>query len=70
MRLDFVDLTDTPLEFYCNFAGDGVEYWDYAFSAVFGEEHHYRSLSSSEIEQLRENCQRILSATAEIDGVY
>lgn len=68
--LNFADLTDTNFKFTCDFAGDGVEYWDYDFCAEIHDEKHFRSMSACEIEQLRDNCKRILQATDSTQGGY
>jgi hypothetical protein len=67
-KLDFADLTDTDFKFSCYFAGDGVDYWDYDFCAENYDEKHFRTMSQYEIEQLRDNCKRILQATDLIHG--
>lgn len=68
--MNFVDLTDTEYSFSCDFAGDACEYWDYDFSVERWDDKYMRNLSRSEIEQLRENCKRILQATDDIQGGY
>lgn len=59
----FADLTDTEYDFKCEFSGDACEYWDYDFSVEQWDDQYSRNLSRMEIEQLRENCKRILQAT-------
>lgn len=68
--MNFADLTDTDFKFNCEFSGDGCDYWDYDFSITYGDEKYSRDMSSSEIEQLRENCKRILQVTSEFQGGY
>jgi hypothetical protein len=59
----FADLTDAEYCFSCDFAGDACEYWDYDFSVERWDDKYSKNLSRIEIEQLRENCKRILQAT-------
>jgi len=66
----FADLTDTDFSFRCDFAGDACEYWDYDFSIERCDDRYSRNLSRMEIEQLRENCKRILEATEGCQGGF
>ena len=68
--MNFTDLTDTDYTFNCEFAGDACEYWDYDLSVESWDDKYCRSLSRMEIEQLRENCKRILDVTTGIEGAY
>lgn len=62
-RMNLADLCDTTFDFNCNFSGDACEYWDYDLTAKVHDYEYYRSMSRTEIEQLRDNCKRILQAT-------
>ena len=66
--MNFADLTDTEYFFRCEFAGDACEYWDYDFSVEKWDDKYSRSMSRFEIEQLRENCKKILRATEDFQG--
>lgn len=68
--MNFTDLTDTDYTFNCEFAGDACEYWDYDFHVESWDDKYCRSLSRTEIEQLRDNCKRILEVTTGIEGAY
>lgn len=68
--MSFADLTDTDFTFDCSFGGDAHTYWDYDFTAKIHDQEYYRSMSSMEIESLRENCKRILKATEGTQGGY
>lgn len=68
--MNFADLTDTDFTFQCEFSGDACEYWDYDFSIKHLDDRYSKNLSRSEIEQLRDNCQKILKATEGVQGVY
>ena len=64
----FVDLTDMTYVFNCSLADIECEYWDYNFSIdCLGDQYSW-DLSKNEIEQLRNNCKKILSATENIQG--
>lgn len=67
--MQFADLTDTSFKFTCDFEGDAVDYWDYSFSAIYKDQQYNRTMTRDELEELRANCKRILSATG-FDGVY
>lgn len=67
--MNITDLSDTEVRFDCEFSGDGVDYFDYHFSAlVHGETEYQAEMSRTEIEQLRDNCKRILEATSYFQG--
>lgn len=66
--MNIIDLTDTDFSFLCEFSEDACEYWDYDFSIERWDERYSQSLSQVEIEQLRENCKRILKATDGCQG--
>lgn len=68
--MNFADLTDTDYTFNCDFAGDACEYWDYDLSIRKGDDKYLRSISRTEIEQLRNNCKKILKATDDFQGGY
>jgi hypothetical protein len=68
--MTFADLTDTNYRFSLEFSGDAVDYFDFTFTASWRDENDYRELSRCEIDQLRDNCRRILEATKSIDGGY
>jgi hypothetical protein len=59
----FTDLTDADYEFRCDFSGDACEYWDYDFTVERWDDKYSKNLSREEIEQLRENCRKILRVT-------
>ena len=66
--MQFADLTDTNFTFTCGHASDACEYWDYDLSIKRGDEKYLRSISCTEIAQLRENCKKILEATVDCQG--
>ncbi len=67
--MNITDLSDTNVSFSCEFSGDGVDYFDYTFTAsIHGEPEYSTELNSIEIEQLRENCKKILEATSYFEG--
>jgi hypothetical protein len=52
------------VNFAIEFDGDGVEYFDYSFYGQVKNVFEYRhTLNKSEIEQLRNNCKKLLSIT-------
>lgn len=68
--MNFCDLTDTDFMFRCDYANDACEYWEYEFLIERWDDKYSRNLSSIEVEQLRENCRRILNATDGIQGRF
>lgn len=68
--MTFGDLTDTQYVFTCDFLGDAFESYPYDFCARVHDEKHYRSLNQKEIDQLRNNCKRILQVTNALQGGY
>ncbi len=61
--MTLTDLCDTNFKFDCQFEGDAIEYWDFSLTAEVQDYKYYQSLNNCDIEQLRENCKRILKAT-------
>lgn len=66
--MNFADLTDTSYIFQCSFSEDACEYWSYDFSVECWDDRYIRNMSRSEINQLRENCKRILQVTDKLQG--
>jgi hypothetical protein len=66
--MNFADLTDADYIFNCEFADDACEYWDYDFSIERWDDKYSRNMSKTEIEQLRNNCKKILQATSAFQG--
>lgn len=66
--MHFADLTDTNFVFLCEATADGCELWEYDFSIIRWNDKVSRNLSQWEINQLRENCVRILEATNSFQG--
>ncbi len=70
MHLILEDLMEVEYKFACDFEGDGVESWDYSFSARCATDMYCTRLSAIYIEQLRENCKAILKATEGVENEY
>lgn len=67
MSITITDLSDTDIKFSCDFAGDAFDYWDYTFYAyVGGSKEYMQSMNREDINQLRENCKKILDITNNI----
>lgn len=65
--LQFVDITDSVFNINIQKSPDICEFWDYDLELKYNNEKYLYNLSKSEVNQLRENCKRILQAT-EIHG--
>ena len=61
--MTITDLCDTHFKFDCQFEGDAKDFWDYGLTAVVHDYKYYQSLTNKEVENLRDNCKRILDAT-------
>ncbi len=63
------DLIDTNVNFSCNNSEDNCKHWDYRITAhSLSELLWIADVSKEEIEQLRENCKKILLITENISG--
>jgi hypothetical protein len=59
----FADLTDTNFEFKCDLEKEDFLDKNYYFKIMSKYSSYLREYTRDEVEQLRDNCERILSAT-------
>jgi hypothetical protein len=59
----FTDLTDTKFDFLCELAEEEFINHNYYFKIVSRSDNCIREYDCEELHQLRQNCEKILSAT-------
>jgi len=59
----FADLTDTQFDFKCDLEREEFLDKNYYFKIISRYSSYLREYNRNELEQLRDNCERILSAT-------
>lgn len=66
--MNIQDMIYSDVNFSLEFDGDGVEYFDYSFYGQVKNVSEYRhTLNKMEIEQLRENCKKLIAITDWVD---
>jgi hypothetical protein len=64
LTMNITDLAETAVNFEIECTSGISKYWDYTFYArVNGDYEYMQSMNRSDIEQLRNNCMKIILAT-------
>ena len=66
--MNLQELMHDDVQFSLDFEGDNVEYFDYSFSCQIKNYSNYtQRMSRTEIEQLRENCKKLIKLTDRVN---